>query len=827
MSMLSCRVIDCTDERGQLAGFMLAQLGADVVLLEPPAGSPSRHLPPFAGDRPGPERGLWHWAYNRGKRSVTADLSSAAGRDRLAELTADADVLLWTGSPQELPFSPAELAERNPRLVAVVLTSFGLDGPKAGWAGSDLIISAAGCGAALMGNADLPPLRWGSPQAYLHGAADMAVAALVALAERERSGLGQLADVSAQVSCIQSSFCYTLNAAWGVPAMRRNGDGIDFGAYRARWTYPTLDGEVTITVSFGVALQEYMRNLFTWIWEEGGCDEATRDSPWAELGGQLASGAVPAGEADRLCDVIAAFTARHTKAQLAEQARRRKVLLAPIATLDEVLDNDHLAARRYWDVVTHPENPTAHRHPGRFVVAPAAPLAVLGPAPVLGSHDHDGAPAAVAARDRWPRTAAEAPAGRGAGTAGGTAAGSGDATALGGLKVLDLAWSVAGPYVGRLLADFGATVVHVESHTRPDVARSSPPFHPASGSQPYEGTVLHANTNAGKLGLDLDLTRPTARDVCLDLVRWADVVVESFSAGALERMGIGYERMRAVNPGIILLSSCLPGQTGTLDMPGLGNLTTALFGFTSTSRWPGRPAAGPFGAYTDIVSPRFGIAAVLAALQHRRRTGEGQHLDLSQAEASLHLQAAALLDAEVNGRALPARGNRDSTMAPHGVYPAAGEDRWVAIACTDDAAWWRLAGRAGLDDAAHWPLEQRLARQDELDARLAAWTAERDPVEVQDELQAIGVAAHQVQNSAECLADPQLAHRGHYVRVEHPILGPVTVEGPRFWLSRTPGATVRPGPTYGQDADRVLRHLLGYDEARIAELTASGALGSG
>src|SRR5690606_28371214 len=139
----------------------------------------------------------------------------------------------------------------------------------------------------------------------------------------------------------------------------------------------------------------------------------------------------------------------------------------------------------------------------------------------------------------------------------------------------------------------GATVVHVESHTRPDVARSSPPFHPASGDRPYEGSVLHANTNAGKLGLDLDLTRPGALEVCFELVRWADVVVESFSAGALHRMGLGYEKMRAVNPGVVLLSSCLPGQTGTLDMPGLGNLTTALFGFTSTSRWPGRPAAGP------------------------------------------------------------------------------------------------------------------------------------------------------------------------------------------------------------------------------------------
>ena len=223
------RVLDCTDERGQLAGFILAQLGAEVVLVEPPGGSSARRLPPFAGDRPDPERGLWHWAYNRGKQSVVADLATDPGRARLAELAATADVVLMTGRPGELPFSYDQLAALNPALVVVVLSPFGLDGPKATWEASDLIISAASCAAALTGNADRPPLRWGSPQAYLHGAADMAVAALVALAERHRSGQGQLADVSAQASCLQASFCYTLNEAWSWPPMHRSGDGIDCG----------------------------------------------------------------------------------------------------------------------------------------------------------------------------------------------------------------------------------------------------------------------------------------------------------------------------------------------------------------------------------------------------------------------------------------------------------------------------------------------------------------------------------------------------------------------------------------------------------------------
>ncbi len=813
MMLSPYRVIDCTDERGQLAGFLLAQLGADVVLVEPPGGSPARQLPPFAGDRADPETSLWHWAYNRGKRSVTTDLATPAGRQRLAALAAGADVLLWTGRPGDEPFDRAALERVNPGLVIVALTPFGLDGPKARWAATDLTIGAASCSMSLTGEAELPPLRWGSPQAWLHGAADMAVAALIALQERARSGRGQLADVSAQASCLQASFCYAINRAWQWPAMRRSGDGIDFGVYKIRWTYPALDGEVSITFSFGAALAHYTVNLFRWIWEEGGCDEATRDTDFVALNEGLFDGTVPPSEALRLGEIVTAFTSRHTKAHLAAEAARRKVLLAPIATLAEVLDNDHLSHRAFWDEVRHPEGDRPARYPGRFVVASDAPLLALGPAPRLG--DHDGG-------EPWPPRTTDPVAGdRVAGAA--ATAGNGamaDRPALDGLRVLDLAWSVAGPYVGRNLADFGATVVKVENRARPDLTRTTSPFHPRNVEVPMEGSGLFANCNAGKLGIELNLGDPAGRETLWDLVRWADVMVESFSAGALDRMGFGYQALAAANPEIILLSSCLPGQTGTLDMPGLGNLTTALFGFTTTTRWPGRSACGPFGAYTDIVSPRFGLAAVLAALDHRRRTGRGQHLDLSQAESSMHLQAPALLDAEVNGRPFEGRGNRDLVLAPHGVHrtrldtgtdgeadPEEETEAWVAIACADDSQWRALAGWLGRPDLAALSAAERHTRHDELDGMITARTTVLDAAVVQDELQALGVAAHRVQNTAGCLSDPQLAHRQHYRTVEHPLLGPVVVEGPRFHLSRTPARVASPGPTYGQHEAEVRRLL--------------------
>ena len=804
------RVLDCTDHRGPLAGMMLAQLGADVVSVEPPEGSSTRRLAPFLGDAPGPERSLWHWAYGRGKRSVALDLGDGGDRDAFDRLAAGADVVLVSGRPGQLPFDPHELSARHPHLVVGVLTAFGLDGPKSGWNDADLVVCAAGCQLAMTGDNDRPPLRTAVPQGFLHGAADLAVGATMALVERSRSGRGQVVDVSAQEAFIEASFAYSLNEAWKAPLIRRSGRGVDVGAFAIRWGYPAVDGEVSITLLFGPAFNEFTPNLFRWIHDEGGCDEATRDKPWEDYGTMLFAGEEPLSELERLGDVIAAFTSRFTRAELVDEARRRRVLLGPVATLGEVLDNDHLAARGFFDCVTQVDG-RSYRHPGRFLVASATPLRTLPPGSALGA-DTDALLAEA------PRAPAAAPA-----PADPTTGGRGDV--LDGLKVLDLTWSIAGPYVGRGLADFGATVVKVESRHRVDVTRTVSPLHPGNDQHPLEGSGLFSNSNAGKLGIELDLRVAAARDILWDLIRWADVVVESFSAGAFSRMGFGYERLREVNPDVILLSSCLPGQTGTLELPGYGNLSSAMFGFHFTTRWPDRGAAGPFGAYTDTVSPRFALAGLLAAIDHRRRTGEGQHLDISQAEASLHLLAPALLDVEVNGREFEPLGNADLQLAPHGVYPTAGDDEWVAIVVQSDDEWCRLAAELARPDLADLGAAERIERRDELDAAVAGWTAGLTREAVQDRLQGMGIAAHRVQNSSECLADPQLHHRGHYVEPDHPLLGPLPVEGPRYRLSATPGQVRGHGPTYGQHTFEVLTEILGYDADAVADAAVAEAFG--
>ncbi len=400
--------------------------------------------------------------------------------------------------------------------------------------------------------------------------------------------------------------------------------------------------------------------------------------------------------------------------------------------------------------------------------------------------------------------------------------------ALADVKVLDLMWAIAGPAATRVLADYGATVVRIESTTRTDICRTVAPFHELPAEP--ESAVLFQNANAGKHMMTLDLGNTAGREVFLDLVRWADVVCEAYTAGTMRALGIGYEALRAVNPSLVMLSTCLMGQTGPLaTYAGFGNLAASMTGFGNLCGWPDRAPAGPFGAYTDYVAPRFSVAALLAALDHRRRTGEGQHIDVAQAEASIHFLGPAMLDYTVNGRVQTPNGNTDPEYAPHGVYAASGEERWLAIAVHDDtgfAALARVMGQAALaEDPRFATADARRAHRHALDERVGAWVATQDAPAAETALQAAGIAAALCASSADLVADPQLAHREHVQMVEHPTYGTTPIEGSRFRLSRTPAAAHASAPTLGRDNQYVLETILGYDEERVTELVVAGALG--
>lgn len=413
-----------------------------------------------------------------------------------------------------------------------------------------------------------------------------------------------------------------------------------------------------------------------------------------------------------------------------------------------------------------------------------------------------------------------------------------DDDALAGLKVLDLSWVVAGPLVGRALADFGATVVRVESSVRVETARMMQPFH--GGVQDKEGSALFGNCNAGKLGLTLDLKSEEGRRVVRDLVAWADVVVESFSPGQLRKWGLDYDALREVRPDLVMLSTSIAGQDGPWStLAGFGNVGSSLSGFQHLVGYEDRLPMGTFGPYTDYVGPRLALVTLLAALEHRRRTGEGAYLDVAQVEAGIFFLSPQVAHHGYDGTVAERRGDRDLQHSPHGVFPCApdvepvagldaGRSRWAAVVVRDEAEWRALCDEMGRQDLATrsdlQDVAGRRAAQEEVEGAIAAWTATLPAAEVERRLQARGVPAHLAVASADYPHDPQLAHRGHLAAMPHPRHGTTHVEGPRYLLSETPGRPRRAAPSLGQDTDAVLRELLGYDDDTIRTLHEEGVL---
>ena len=801
------RVLDLAGEGGILCGQILADLGADVVAIEPPAGNPARRVAPFAD---GGAESLFWWAYARGKRSAALDLESDGGRAALLRLAASADVLIESAAPGRmagLGLGYAALAAVSPGLVYVSITPFGQDGLRAHWQATDLTIWAASGAMALGGDTDRAPVRTTVPQAFLHAGADAAVGALLALHERERSGLGQHVDVSAQQSSAQAALSFNLAAPNDSDPVTRIAGGLRAGPLPLQLTWPCNDGYVAITLLFGTPFAQNNRRLLQWLFDEGLCTADDRAHSWDSLMVDVLTGKTTLDGYRRYCAQIGELTARHSRSELAAEGLRRGIYLCPILDMRGLLEEPQFRAREYWQTIVSADG-LAHRYPGPFAKATPA-IGAARRAPLLGEHTAEVL--AEPPRHRDPAAPASVV---------------GVTRPLEGLKVLDMTWVFAGPLCTRLLSDFGATVVKVESSTHIDAARAGLGLRRTPG---LENSVAFLTFNAGKNGITLDPNTPEGRQAVLDLAQWADVLVESYSPKAMRGWGLGYEELRAANPRLIVLSTCLMGQSGPLAMmAGYGNMAAAVSGFYDLTGWPDRSPAGPFLAYTDGVAPRYIAAALLRALYERRETGQGQYIDLSQAEAAMHFLAPALLDQEVNGHTWSRMGNADLQLAPHGAFPAAGEDQWLAIACQDDAAWPRLCAAAGLSDLARrMELTTAAGRREHagpIETRLAAWTALRPAEESVALLQAAGVAAYTVQNSAEAWADPQLQARGHFAAVPHSIHGTVVVEAPRIRLSRTPGRVERAGPTIGEHNAFVLQSLLGYSDDAVATLAIAGAL---
>jgi benzylsuccinate CoA-transferase BbsF subunit len=332
----------------------------------------------------------------------------------------------------------------------------------------------------------------------------------------------------------------------------------------------------------------------------------------------------------------------------------------------------------------------------------------------------------------------------------------------------------------------------------------------------------------GKLGLTLNLKHPEGVALAVRLMVWADAVAENFAPRAMKGFGLDYAAISAEKPDLVMVSSCLQGQTGPhKDYPGFGGQGSALGGYNLLTGWPDREPVGPFGTITDSLAPRFSACALSAGLLYRRRTGRGVHLDVSQVEAAVYSLTPWVLDFDVNGHIGERQGNRSDRAVPHGAFVCAGEDRWVAIAAWDDDEWGRLAAAMGLDPAAaaRWStFDARRADVDAVETLVSAWTAHRDPLQVAEALQGEGLEAVPVADLADASADPQLHHRRHFVTLEHPCMGPCGYERNGFRLSDAAAGFAHPSPTLGEHNAHVLGDILGISTAEQTRLAADGVL---
>ncbi|MDH3679780.1 MAG: CoA transferase [Acidimicrobiia bacterium] len=801
------RILDLTDHRGELGPWLLGWLGAEVVRVEPPGGSPARREHPLLAAGTDDLRSLQFAAYNNGKRSIVLDPSEPGDRTALLDLVAGADIVFESGPPGQLAASgidESDLISANDRLVHVLITPFGVDGPRADQPASELTLAALGGPMSLQGVRERAPVKVSIPQVWRHTGAEAAVAALVALRRMEATGEPQWADVSAQ-----EAMTWTMLNAMEADEIQ----GFDFEragltvqlAVSLELGHLAKDG-YTCQVPIGITCGPIM----PWLLEEGIAEPHWADQDWATYDHRALSGeALDPSYAD-LAAAIDELCSRHTRHELLVKGLDYGAAFAPINNVADLLAFDHLERRSFWTPEPAPGDPPV------TVRRPGAPITIDGRRPtrasVVPALDEAGPELRVE-----PTRTRRSPTGRDI---------SGDLP-LSGVNVADFSWIGVGPITARCLADHGATVVRIETEKRLDTLRAQAPF--KDGEFGLNRSNFFGSFNTSKQSLALDLTNPAGLDIARRMADWADVVIDSFRPGTMERLGLGPDDVHATNPTAITVTTSLLGGGGPLSpLAGYGFHAGAIAGFTDLVGWPDLRPDGPWMAYTDAIGPRFLATTILAALDRRDRTGEGCHIEGAQLEIGLQFLAPELLDHQIAGR-LPTRiGNRDLHLAPQGAYRCAGDDEWCGITIEDDAAWSRFVAALGTpswtSNRAYETVAGRLAAHDAIDAAIEAWTSGRTAEEVEQQLRAAGIAAGKVQRSRDLRDDPQYVHRGFYKRLEHSEVGVIPYAGHQYRIRGYDNGPRFAAPMLGEHTYEVLTELLGMSPDDVAEAAASGAL---
>jgi len=794
-------VVECG--QGVAAAFaakLLADLGAEVVKVEPPDGDETRRYGPFPAGAPDAEHsGLFQYL-NTNKRGVVLDLKTAPGRERLDGLLSRADVLIHNVAPVEqggAGLVAADIAAAHPELIVTAISIFGADGPRSQYRGYELQAFHSGGTPSLTPNGEaspvLPPLKLYGHQAGFQAGVHGAFLTLAAYWRRLRSGLGQVIDVSEQ-ECLTAFFELSfINYTYtGIRDTRATPKVV------APWNIVrTGDGYIYFCCG---EQDQWMRLV-----ELMGNPEWTREERFKD-------GLSRGRNAKALRAVMEQWAGNWNFQDLYKECTKRRIPAAPLNRMADLYADEGLAEREFF--VEMPRHDAAERPvrvPGAPFKSTAGGWALRSPAPRLGEHDREVFGASASA-PQPPRRNVDRVA----------LAEEGRKPPLSGIRVLDFSWIWAGPFTTLQLAHLGAEVIRVESRKRPCMNRRIPPW--ADGVPGFDRAGSFCQWNQGKRSLVLDLSDPRAIEIAHKLTRHCDMVVENFAPGVAERMGLGYRQLRELRENLIMMSISGYGQTGPRrSLLSYGNLSSAAAGFNSVLGYAPGDAREVGITWADPVAGLFGAHALIAALVHRERTGHGQYIDLSMLEMLETIMPEALLEYEMTGREPQAMANHHPWMAPHNCYKAMGDDEsWVTIAAGTEEEWRALCHTMGQPQLAADPrfadAASRKRNENELDGIINAWTSQRDRWEVTEMLQKAGVAAFPTMTNQDLAEDAHLTARGFMVELDHPVVGRRRHAGVPWHMSPAECKVRKPAPLLGADTEDILTSLLGYSAQQVARL---------
>jgi crotonobetainyl-CoA:carnitine CoA-transferase CaiB-like acyl-CoA transferase len=850
-ALAGIRVIELADEQAEYCGLTLAGLGADVIKVEPPGGNSTRRIGPFYEDKEDIERSLFFWQYNRGKRSIVLDLNAEKDRARFRSLIAGADLFLEStprGELDRLGLSTQSMMQQHPALIVARISPFGDQGPWADFKSSDLIHLALGgvmmnCGydPAPGGKYDLPPIAPQMWHAYHVAGEQLSMAIVAALLFRFRTGKGQYLSCAVHEAVAKSTevdlMSWVMRRA---PVLRQTCRHARESISPSPSIAHTKDGRwVMASLGNRAGEGERLKALLERYGLAAGIDAQQLE---VTKGGRFVPGTGPiTQERDHGMEAVQRFVRSFIYPNVPwREAQEAGMLWAQLRKPHENAIDPHWLARGSCTDVEHPELGRAFRYATSKWISTANDWTAGRRAPLL---NEDADSVFVARTKKSPVIAAGARA-----DANEPPSPRGKPFPLHNIRILDFTWFLASAGGTRFLSAFGAESIKVELKSHPDTRLAA--MAPVGGraarekaTAPLPGVTdidmggQFNNKNPGKRGISLNVRHPKGLEIARRLVAMSDIVAEGFSPGVLDNWGLGYDALRAIKPDIIYVQQSGMGAQGTYGrFRTVGPIANAFAGLSDMSGLP-EPAmpAGWGYSYLDWMGAYSFALAMLSALFHRARTGEGQWIDASQTEVGLFINGTAILDWSANDRIWKRYGNRSpyKPAAPHGAYPCAGEDRWIAIACFNDAEWHALGEVAGhaewTKDSRFADLAKRMAHQDALDELVGAWTQSQDAYALMMRLQKAGVPAGVCQTAGDrCDTDPQLAALEWLTELTGTKIGRWPVAEVPVKMSESPayigGRIDRAAPCYGEDNQYVFGELLGMSTKDIDALAADGVI---